>query len=493
MTPTPTIVWFRLDLRLSDNPALAAAAQGGGPVLPLFVWAPQEEGAWPPGAASRWWLQRSLEALDADLRRRGSRLLARRGPSLRAIRDLVAETGAGAVHWNRRYEPAAVAAEAEVAESLEAAGLACTSWNAALLFEPGEVRTRSGGPFQVFTPFWNACLSLDDPPAPSPAPGSLQAPRTWPASLKLSDLDLDPGRARAAGLEAAWSPGEKGATKALERFLEEALEEYPRDRDRPEQRGTSRLSPHLHFGEIGPRQIWHALGHRASGKRSGLVGKGTQIFRKEIGWREFAHHLLVHFPHTTDRPLRPEFEAFPWRAAGSDLVAWREGRTGYPIVDAGMRELAGCGWMHNRVRMVVASFLVKDLLLPWQDGARWFWDTLVDADLANNTLGWQWSAGCGADAAPYFRIFNPTLQGERFDPNGDYVRRWVPELEALPARYVHRPWDAPSEEGRVMAAAPRPYPAPMVDHGAARVRALAALGAIRKEKRAPTAIRRKRN
>ncbi len=488
----PTIVWFRLDFRLADNPALAAAAQRGGSVLPLFVWAPEEEGAWPLGAASRWWLHRSLGRFDSVLRCMGSRLILRRGPSLRAIRDLVAETRAGAVHWNRRYEPAAIAAEASVRKSLERAGIECKSWNAALLFEPGDVQTRSGGPFQVFTPFWKACLALDDPPAPTATPRTLPAPRTWPASLELTDLHLDPGDAGTAGMEKAWSPGEAGAAKALDRFLEQALEEYPIDRDRPERRGTSRLSPHLHFGEIGPRQIWHGLGRRVSGQRKSRLSNGAQVFRKEVGWREFAHHLLVHYPRTPDRPLRGNFESFPWRRSAGDLEAWRAGRTGYPIVDAGMRELRGTGWMHNRVRMIVASFFVKDLLLPWQEGARWFWETLVDADLANNTLGWQWSAGCGADAAPYFRIFNPTLQGERFDPGGDYVRRWVPELQAVPDSYVHKPWDAPDKAEGARAAAHRGYPAPIVDHGAARVRALEALAAIRAATRAPAARRQKR-
>lgn len=428
-----TIVWFRLDLRLTDNPALTAAVQRGAPIIPVFIWAPEEEHPWAPGAASRWWLHHSLAALDADLRARGSRLVLRRGPSLETLRTLMRETGADVVFWNRRYEPALIARDKQIKASLPA-----ESFNSALLVEPWEMKT-----YRVFTPFWRAVLArgirTDRIP---PAPTRLPAPATWPSSLPLDALELLPKIDWAAGLRAAWKPGEAGAQEQLRRFLKSAVLEYTANRNRPDLPATSRLSPHLHFGEIGPRQIWAAVAPKADASGWGYL--------RQLGWREFAHHLLYHFPHTTDRPLRPEFEQFPWQTDPDRLRAWQRGRTGYPLVDAGMRELWTTGWMHNRVRMVVASFLVKDLLIPWQEGARWFWDTLVDADLANNTLGWQWTAGCGADAAPYFRIFNPTSQAEKFDPNSDYIRRWVPEA-GTPA-----------------------YPAPIVNHDEARRRALQA-------------------
>ncbi|MGL4555597.1 MAG: cryptochrome/photolyase family protein [Gemmataceae bacterium] len=452
------VVLFRHDLRLADNPALHAAVERGA-VVPLFVWAPDEEGAWPPGAASRWWLHQSLAALDAGLRKVGSRLVLRAGPTLAAVREVARAAGASAVHWNRRYEPAAIERDRAMKAALKAVGLHAESANGSLLFEPWDVETKQGRPFQVFTPLWNA---VKDRPldAPLPAPAQLAAPAAWPTSLDLAALKLEPTIDWAGGMRAHWTPGEAGAARRLTRFLP-AADGYADHRDRPDLDGTSSLSPHLHFGEVSPRALWHAA---AGG------GRGREVYRKEVVWREFAHHLLYHFPHTLERPLREQFERFPWRTDPAGLRAWRRGRTGYPLVDAGMRQLWATGWMHNRVRMVVASFLVKHLLLPWQDGARWFWDTLVDADLANNTLGWQWTAGCGADAAPYFRIFNPVAQGEKFDPDGAYVRRWVPELAGVDAKYVHRPWELPSP--------PAGYPAPVVDHAEARERALAALAAV---------------
>ena len=473
-----TLVWFRSDLRVEDNPALAAAAAGGS-VVPVFIHAPAEDGAWAPGAASRWWLHHSLTALADDLRRAGSRLIVRTAAeSGHELHALAEECGARRVVWNRRYEPAALARERSVQATLRAAGLAAESFNASLLHEPWAVANKSGGPFQVFTPFWRHCLALPEPAAPLPAPAALAPPPRWPASRTIAELELLPERDWAGGLHAAWQPGSRGARLRLGQFLQDAFGAYREMRNRPDLAGTSRLSPHLHFGEIGPRQIWHGVREftRAAGFEAGW--RESQ-YLAEIGWRDFAHHLLVHFPATPLEPLRAQFARFPWRDDPGALTAWQRGRTGYPIVDAGMRELWRTGWMHNRVRMVAASFLIKDLLLPWSAGAAWFWDTLVDADLAANTLGWQWVAGCGADAAPYFRIFNPSGQGIKFDPDGAYVRRFVPELARMPAAWIHEPWRAPApvlrEAGVELG---RNYPRPIVDHGLARTRALAALASI---------------
>ncbi|HTY88095.1 MAG TPA: deoxyribodipyrimidine photo-lyase [Candidatus Acidoferrum sp.] len=476
----PALLWLRLDFRLADNPALQTAIKRGGAVVPVFIWSPDEEGDWPPGAASRWWLHQSLAALDASLRQLGSRLVIRYGPTLATLRALVKETGAQAVFWNRRSEPAVMARDGKVQEALSADGLAVQTYNAALLHEPEMIQNQSGRPFQVFTPFWRHCLNQAEPTAPLPAPKHLRAPSKWPKSLALAELELEPKISWAGGLQAAWQPGEAGAAENLRRFFREAFDNYPVQRNRPDVMGTSRLSPHLHFGEISPRQIWDGARRLAARRGWPAAEWRNSQFLAEIGWREFAHHLLFHFPHTPVEPLRPAFKKFPWRGHAAWLEAWQEGRTGYPIVDAGMRELWRTGWMHNRVRMIVASFLVKDLLVSWPEGARWFWDTLVDADLASNTLGWQWTAGCGADAAPYFRIFNPTSQGGKFDPHGDYVRRWCPELAKLPDTWIHRPAEAPPA---VLAAAGvelgRDYPRPIVNHAVARTAALAAFERIR--------------
>jgi len=476
-----TIVWFRQDLRLQDNPALAAALKGGAPVLPVYILDEAGEGRWPMGGATRWWLHHSLRRLDEALRDRGSRLLLAKGESGAVLRALHGQTGATAVHWNRRYEPAVIARDKAIKAELTAAGVEAKSFNSALLFEPHTVQNKSGGPFQVFTPFWKHCLALPvDEPVRLVA-GALASPAKWPSSLELAELGLLPRSKWDAGLAAAWQPGEAAALKRLKKFTAGAMTQYADQRNRPDADGTSALSPHLHFGELGPRQVWAAV--RALSKDSGVfpANRGGQVFLSEVGWREFAYHLLYHFPQTPVQPLRAEFAAFPWRTDAKQLRAWQKGRTGYPIVDAGMRQLWQTGWMHNRVRMIVASFLVKHLRLSWQEGAAWFWDTLIDADLASNTLGWQWTAGCGADAAPYFRIFNPILQGAKFDPEGAYVRHWVPELERMPVEFIHSPWEAPMN---VLAGAGlmlgRDYPHPMVDHGVARVAALTALKTIRR-------------
>ncbi|HOW69039.1 MAG TPA: deoxyribodipyrimidine photo-lyase [Phycisphaerae bacterium] len=459
-----TLVWFRQDLRVEDNAALVAAARRGAPVIPVYIWSPGEQGDWAPGAAARWWLHHSLGQLDASLRRLGSRLIIGRGRALKVLRGLVRRTGADTIAWNRRYQPAAATRDAETRAGLERDGLAVKVFESALLFDPADIRTRQGGPLRVFTPFWRACLAQPAPAEPTSAPGRLASPSTWPESLAVDELGLLPSHDWTEGLAAAWTPGELDARAELNRFLDEGLASYELDRDRPSLMGTSRLSPYLCWGELGPRQVWHAVREWAIDADDERIAHNAEVFLRELGWREFSYHLLHHFPSTVQEPLRPEFACFPWRQDARALRAWQHGRTGYPLVDAGMRELWATGWMHNRVRMVVASFLVKHLLLPWQQGACWFWDTLVDADLANNTMGWQWSAGCGADAAPYFRIFNPVTQSERYDPDGVYLRRWLPELDALPGKAIHRPWETGI----------RTYPKPVVDHAEARGRALAA-------------------
>jgi len=480
MKNSPVIVWFRIDLRLADHPALHAALQSGCPVIPVFIHEPAEEAPWQPGGATRWWMHRSLQALDTRLRGLGSRLVIRCGPALETLGELVRETGATSVVWNRRYEPAVIARDARVKEALRAAGCGAESYNAALLHEPWTIANQSGKPFQVFTPFWKHCLAKPDPAEPFPLPASIPSPARWPKSVALAELQLDPAIPWAGGLQSAWQPGEAGAAVHLDRFLSAAFDGYSVQRNRPDLTGTSRLSPHLHFGEISPRQIWSGVSRMAAQRGlSAAQWHGSQ-FLAEIGWREFAHHLLFHFPNTPTEPLRPAFQNFPWRDDAVCLRAWQKGLTGYSIVDAGMRELWATGWMHNRVRMITASFLVKDLLLPWQQGARWFWDTLVDADLAQNTSGWQWTAGCGADAAPYFRVFNPISQGQKFDPNGDYVRLWCPELAKLPTEWIHQPHMAgPEILRRAGVELGRTYPEPMVNHSIAREVALAAYARIK--------------
>ena len=479
---TPTRLWFRQDLRLQDNPALHAAIARGGPIIPVYILDDAGEGRWVMGAAARWWVHHALTALDAALRSRGSRLIVARGESATVLRELIASTGAETVFWNRRYEPATIARDAQVKAEFSAAGLEVKSFTGALLNEPHTITNKQGRPFQVFTPYWRHCLTL---PVAAPIKmdtGALVAPAKWPRSLAVPELELLPRIPWDAGFAAVWAPGETAARARLREFAAGAMAEYGDGRDQPARDGTSRLSPHLHFGEVSPRQVWAAV--RAAAKGSGVFppSKGAGVFLSEVGWREFAHHLLFHFPQTPERPLREEFARFPWAPdpRAKKLRAWERGQTGYPIVDAGMRQLWQTGWMHNRVRMIVASFLVKHLRLPWTQGSGWFWDTLVDADLASNTLGWQWSAGCGADAAPYFRIFAPVLQGNKFDPAGDYVRRWVPELSRLPAESIHAPWEAPPH---VLAAAGVKlggnYPKPIVDHATARNAALAAFRELR--------------
>ena len=483
----PTIVWFRSDLRLADNPVLFEAAERGGPVIPVYIRSFEEEDPWHPGAASRWWLHHSLERLHDSLVEHGSMLVIRSGSAAEVLKSLAATTGADTVVWNARYEPAVRRRDEEVEHQLLSKGLSVgINARASLLVDPREISTKQGRPYQVFTPFYKACIANAEQAAEAgqfdvvDAPRSLRAPAHWPKSESLKSWNLVSRIPWAKEFPTWATPGEAAAQKRLKRFIERGVLDYATERDRPDHDGVSGLSVHLHFGELSPRQVREALELFAR-KGGAPAKKAAEVFLRQLYWREFAHLLLYHFPTTTDRPLREEYSEFPWKTDRKKLQAWQRGLTGYPIVDAGMRQLWRLGWMHNRVRMIVGSFLVKDLLISWREGAKWFWDTLVDADLANNTLGWQWIGGCGADAAPYFRVFNPTSQGEKFDPAGDYVRAYVPELAKLPAKWIHRPSEAPDD---VLAAAGvvlgKNYPRPIVDHAAARDEALAAWRDMRK-------------
>jgi deoxyribodipyrimidine photo-lyase len=465
----PVLLWLRRELRLRDNPALAAAIASGRPVIAAFVLDEETPGSWAPGGAARWWLHHSLAALRGELAEKGVTLVLRRGPCAGEIPRLVAQTGAAEVHAGLPMEPWARTAMRGLAKSLP---VKLHVHRTRLLFDPAAIRTRQGGPYAVFTPYARACRESGAPAPPLPAPARIPATPA-PAGDVLEDWGLLPTRPDwAGGLRAGWQPGEEGAAKRLAAFLRGALGGYAQGRNRPGEAGTSMLSPHLAWGEISPGTVWHAAA------RAG--GDGFTQFTNELLWREFSAHLLWHRQDLPDAPLRPEFAAFPWRRDQAALRAWQRGRTGIPIVDAGMRQLWRRGWMHNRVRMIAASFLIKHLLLDWRLGEAWFWDTLVDADLANNAASWQWVAGSGADAAPFFRVFNPVLQGRKFDGDGAYVREYVPELARLPDAFVHAPWEAPPD---VLAGAGvvlgRDYPEAIVDLAFGRRRALEAFGAIR--------------
>jgi len=465
------LVWFRNDLRLDDNLALNAACAAADRIVPVFILDDAAAGAWKPGGASRWWLHHSLTSLARDLKALGAALVLRRGPAEERISELAAEVEADQVHAARSFEPWARALDRRVAAALREAGVAFKRHLSAQLFAPEDIKTKTGGVYSVYTPFSRACLERDVP-APCPAPARL-AGIAAVLGEALDDWDLLPTKPDwAGGLREAWQPGEAGARKRLDAFMAGRVEKYDGARNLPGVLGTSRLSPHVHFGEISPRRVWHAA-------RAAPAGKGAETFVKELLWREFSISLLWHNPQLPETPLKPEFETFPWAENAAHLRAWQAGKTGYPIVDAGMRELWQTGWMHNRVRMITASFLVKHLLIPWQAGESWFWDCLVDADLAANAASWQWVAGCGADAAPYFRIFNPILQGQKFDPDGAYVRRFVPELAGLPDNFIHTPWEAP--ESVLAAASITPgvtYPEQIMDLTTGRERALAAYKSI---------------
>lgn len=475
----PVIVWFRDDLRLSDHPALHAALRTGQPPICIYVLDEDSEGLRPLGGASRWWLAQSLRALDASLSKLGQHLVLRRGAASDVIPAVARESGASAAFWNRRYDRPGMAVDDAVIARLRDLGLGGGTFPGGVLAEPHRIANQAGEPMKVFTPFWKRALSLGGPRKPLPAPTSLP-PGIAMASDTLEDWSLEPAMPDwAGGLRKTWTPGEAAARDRLSEFLK-GIHGYALDRDRLDKPATSRLSPHLRFGEISPNEIFHAT--RFAMESGSVPLEDADKFLSEIGWRDFSHYLLHHFPELATRSFQPHFDGFPWRSDLDILRAWQTGMTGYPIVDAGMRQLWRTGWMHNRVRMVVASFLVKHLLIDWRLGEQWFWDTLVDADPANNPASWQWVAGSGADAAPYFRIFNPVRQGEKFDPDGSYVRHWLPELARLPDAIIHRPWEATQLEMNEADVDPgKTYPRPIVNHDAARKRALEALKTVRSQ------------
>lgn len=471
-TVSSTVVWLRDDLRLDDNPALTEAVALGNPVTVVYVLDEASDGVRPLGGAAKWWLHHSLAALADALAAAGSRLLLRRGQAAEVIQELAEETAAANLLWNRRYGEPERTIDARVKGWAADHGISATSFQANLMFEPWTVRTGSGGPYKVFTPFWRACLDRAEPRLP------LEAPHRLPEAARRPGGELPDGDALeawgllprqpdwSAGLARTWSPGEAGARSRLEDFLDGPAAKYGTGRDIPGIEGTSRLSPHLRFGEISPFRIWHALRERFPRQAPADVG----IFRSELGWREFCWQLLYENPALATRNYRPEFDRFAWqRPSDDELDAWQQGHTGYPLVDAGMRQLWQTGWMHNRVRMAAASFLVKNLLAGWRLGEAWFWDTLVDADAASNPANWQWVAGSGADASPYFRIFNPVTQSKKFDSAGAYLREYIPELAALDGKAIHEPWKA---RGAAFGDPAPDYPEPIVGLPESRARAL---------------------
>lgn len=466
------IIWFRQDLRREDNPALHSAYEEGAKILPVFIEDEETPGDWSRGAASKWWLHHSLKSLNDSL---SDKLNLYSGKPQDILPDLIKETGADAIYWNRCYEPWRKERDKKIKKALEDDGVEVKSFKAGLIWEPWTISTKQDTPYKVFTAFYkNGCLPAGEPDRPLPAPDRLTYHDRLSSALKLEELKFIPEKDWYKKIEKYWSVGEDHAQKALRHFIKNDVDEYNTMRDRPGVEGTSRLSPHLHFGEISARTAWHEVRkHQHMGKGS---NKDSDVFLSELGWREFSYNLLYHFEdRITDKPLNEKFENFPWQQNKNALKAWKEGKTGYPIVDAGMRQLWETGWMHNRVRMIVASFLIKDLMVHWSEGEKWFWDCLVDADLANNSASWQWVAGCGADASPFFRIFNPVLQGEKFDPKGEYVSEWCPELSKLPNKYIHKPWEADDETlDKAGVKLGETYPRPIVDHSEARDEALTA-------------------
>lgn len=468
----PIVVLFRHDLRLADNRALRMAVESGKPVICAFVFDEMSEGVRQIGGARRWWLHHSLLALSKSLKAAGNQLVLRAGPMADVVQDLVSETGADAVYWNRRYDPPAIAADTQMKSVLTDAGIDAQSFDGQLLHEPWQIKTKTGGYYKVYSPFWRALIADVAPRAPVARPRAIHAFEKQVKSDDLAAWSLLPTKPDwAGGLRDAWTPGEDAAHDALDAFLSGPIDGYGENRDRPDFQSTSRLSPYLAHGEITPFQIWHALDTRTIKADA----KDIEKFRKEVVWREFSYHLLFHNPELGTANFNADFDAFPWKSTAKALDAWQKGATGYPLIDAGMRQLWQTGWVHNRVRMVVASFLVKHLLQDWRAGEAWFWDTLVDADPASNTASWQWVAGSGADAAPYFRVFNPMLQGEKFDPDADYVHRFVPELAKLSGGEAHAPWTASDATlSRAGVKLGTDYPVPIVEHSSARDRALQA-------------------
>ncbi|MCC7146307.1 MAG: deoxyribodipyrimidine photo-lyase [Phycisphaeraceae bacterium] len=493
MAERVNLVWFRRDLRVDDHPALAAAVRAGGPVVGVYVWSPREDGPWPPGSAAKVWLHHALLDLEKSLAKLGSRLVIRRGGTLEELLKLAQEVGGRkgrpsdakrnvAIYWTRLYEPAALARDQALAKGLSEKGIATQTFNGSLLCEPWEIQTQQDKPYQVFTPFYHAvmkCASLSACQAPLSVPKRLEGLARWPKSLGVADLDLLPDHPWPRGILQAWTISAKAGRELLDQFQSGPIRRYATSRDDLAlEDGTSRLSPYLHWGQLSIQRVWQSVCQPSRGAKNSA---GKSAWLRQLIWREFSHHLLYHFPHTPAQPLRESFRHMKWRQDAKALAAWQQGRTGYPLVDAGMRQLWQTGWMHNRARLVAASFLCKHLRQPWLAGARWFWDTLVDADLANNTLGWQWTAGCGADAAPYFRVFNPSLQAQRFDPQGSYVARWIPPLAGLAPPWRHQPWLAPAETlRRAKISLGAAYPKPIIAHAQARADALNAYQQMRR-------------
>ncbi|MET3826792.1 deoxyribodipyrimidine photo-lyase [Sphingomonas sp. PvP055] len=454
----PTLLWLRRDLRLADQPALLAAINEGA-VIPVYILDDDTPQKYAMGGASRWWLHHSLESLDADLREKGSRLILRRGSCDTVLKDLAEETGATQVHCIRHFEPWWRNAERAVAKHLD---LVCHDGN--YLAPPGSITTGSGGQYKIYTPFWRALKQHMPPPEPIHKPAKIPSPSKWPKSDTLEDWKLLPIKPDwSAGFSDDWTPGEDAAHHRLSAFKKQA-DDYDDTRNFPSQEGSSRLSPHLHFGELSAAQVWHAVAD---------VGGSVDVFLSEIGWRDYAQNVILQYPEYGAKNAREKYDAMPWRSgkqADADLKAWQQGRTGYPIVDAGMRQLWKTGWMHNRVRMITASFLIKHLLIDWREGERWFWDCLVDGDYGSNSVNWQWTAGTGIDSNMFVRIMAPLVQSPKFDA-GDYIREWVPELADVKGDAIHDPEEAGCR--------PKDYPAKIIGHREARERALQAAKQVR--------------
>ncbi len=477
----PVIMWFRRDLRLSDNPALTAACASGCPVVCVYIHDPHPKNIRQTGGASHWWLDKSLRAISREIDALGGKLLLKQGPEKETLLRIVKETGAVGVFWNRRYGASERAIDADIKSELVNKAISAESFNGSLLTEPWVFKTGSGGHYKVFSPYWRTVQANYSPHELLKKPSELAA--TNIASNKIEDFQLHPTRPDwSGGFDPVWTPGEMGARDRLDSFLAGPVNAYKDERNRPDvTTGTSGLSPHLRFGEISPVTIWRATQDKILSDNADE--KNAMTFLSEIAWREFSYVLLFHHPELATSNYNPSFEYMPWREDKPALRAWQRGMTGYPIVDAGMRQLWTTGWMHNRVRMIVASFLTKHLLIHWSEGEKWFWDTLVDACPAANAASWQWTAGSGADAAPYFRVFNPITQGEKFDETGDYVKTWCPELARLPRKFLYSPWAAPQlvlQEAGVELGVN--YPHPIVDHKEGRERALNAYETLKQRR-----------